>query len=154
MQFLRSIHFQVWDGIGNSRSVLLMYVVSFCGPKNTSTITSKYVNILFFLCTQLFMEPRQSACWITSLPRWCNWEIGSTLRMALTCAYMGHQSYCYHIYSSQATIFYFSDTVHFSARSLTYEMLRWAVLMDHYFVSGLLYSPMSGLSIRTLKFED
>ena len=31
---------------------------------------------------------------------------------------------CYHIYSSQATIFYFSDTVHFSARSLTYEMLR------------------------------
>ena len=31
---------------------------------------------------------------------------------------------CYHIYSSRATIFYFSDTVHFSARSLTYEMLR------------------------------
>ena len=31
---------------------------------------------------------------------------------------------CYHIYSSQATIFYFSYTVHFSARSLTYEMLR------------------------------
>ena len=31
---------------------------------------------------------------------------------------------CYHIYSSQATIFYFLDTVHFSARSLTYEMLR------------------------------
>ena len=31
---------------------------------------------------------------------------------------------CYHIYSSKATIFYFSDTVHFSARSLTYEMLR------------------------------
>ena len=27
---------------------------------------------------------------------------------------------CYHIYSSQATIFYFSDTVHFSAKSLTY----------------------------------
>ena len=31
---------------------------------------------------------------------------------------------CYHIYSSWATIFYFSDIVHFSARSLTYEMLR------------------------------
>ena len=31
---------------------------------------------------------------------------------------------CYHIYSSRATIFYFSDTVHFSAKSLTYEMLR------------------------------
>ena len=31
---------------------------------------------------------------------------------------------CYHIYSSQDTIFYFSNTVHFSARSLTYEMLR------------------------------
>ena len=55
---------------------------------------------------------------------------------------------CYHIYSSQTTIFYFS------ARSLTYEMLRWVVLMDHYFVSGLLYSPMSGLSLRTLRFED
>ena len=61
---------------------------------------------------------------------------------------------CYHIYSSQATIFYFSNTVHFSARSLTYEMLRWAVLMDHYYISGLLYSPMSGLSLRTLRFED
>ena len=31
---------------------------------------------------------------------------------------------CYHIYSGQATIFYFSDTIHFSAKSLTYEMLR------------------------------
>ena len=31
---------------------------------------------------------------------------------------------CYHIYSSQVTIFYFSDTIHFSARSLTYEMLK------------------------------
>ena len=31
---------------------------------------------------------------------------------------------CYHIYSSRATIFYFSDTVHFSVKSLTYEMLR------------------------------
>ena len=61
---------------------------------------------------------------------------------------------CYHIYSSRATIFYFSDTVHFSARSLTYEMLRWAVLTDHYFIRGLLYSPMSGLSLRTLRFED
>ena len=30
---------------------------------------------------------------------------------------------CYHIYSSQATIFYFPDTVNFLARSLTYEML-------------------------------
>ena len=59
-----------------------------------------------------------------------------------------------HIYSSQATIFYFSDTVHFSARSLTYEMLKWAVLMDHYYISGLLYSPMSGLSLKTLRFED
>ena len=61
---------------------------------------------------------------------------------------------CYHIYSSRATIFYFSDTVHFLARSLTYEMLRWAVLTDHYFVSGLLYSPMSRLSLRTLRSED
>ena len=61
---------------------------------------------------------------------------------------------CYHIYSSQATIFYFSDTIHFSARSLTYEMLRWAVLMDHYYISGLLHSPMSTLSLRTLRFED
>ena len=61
---------------------------------------------------------------------------------------------CYHIYSSQATIFYFLDTVHVSARSLTYEMLRWAVLMDHYYISGLLYSPISGLSLRTLRFED
>ena len=26
--------------------------------------------------------------------------------------------------------------------------------MDHYFVSGLLYSPMSGLSLRTLRSED
>ena len=60
---------------------------------------------------------------------------------------------CYHIYSSQATIFYFSDTVHFSTRSLTYEMLRWAVLSDHYFICGLLYSPMSGLSLGTLRFE-
>ena len=31
---------------------------------------------------------------------------------------------CYHIYSSRATIFYFSDLVHFSAISPTYEMLR------------------------------
>ena len=31
---------------------------------------------------------------------------------------------CYHIYSSKATIFYFSDAVHFSARYLTYEMMR------------------------------
>ena len=31
---------------------------------------------------------------------------------------------CYHIYGSRATIFYFSDIVHFWARSLTYEMLR------------------------------
>ena len=31
---------------------------------------------------------------------------------------------CYHIYSSQDTIFYFSDTIHFSARSITYEILR------------------------------
>jgi len=31
---------------------------------------------------------------------------------------------CYHIYSSHATIFYFLDTIHFSAKSLTYEMLR------------------------------
>ena len=61
---------------------------------------------------------------------------------------------CYHIYSSQATMFYFSDTVHFSTRSLTYETLRWAILMDHYFICGLLYSPMSGLSLRTLRFED
>ena len=61
---------------------------------------------------------------------------------------------CYHIYSSHATIFYFSDTVHFSVRSLTYEMLRWAVLMYHYYISGLLYSPMLGLSLRTLRFED
>ena len=61
---------------------------------------------------------------------------------------------CYHIYSSQATIFYFSDTVHFSARSLTYEMLRWAFLMDHFCISGLLYVPMLGLSLRTLRFED
>ena len=61
---------------------------------------------------------------------------------------------CYHIYSSQATIFYFLDTVHFSARALTYEMLRWAVLTDHYCISGLLYSPMSELSLRTLRFED
>ena len=61
---------------------------------------------------------------------------------------------CYHIYSSRATIFYFLDTVHFSARSLTYEMLRWAVLTDHYFIRGLLYSPMSRLSLRTLRFED
>ena len=61
---------------------------------------------------------------------------------------------CYHIYSSQATIFYFSDTVFFSARSLTYEMLRWAVLPNHYCICGLLYSPMSGLSLRTLRFED
>ena len=61
---------------------------------------------------------------------------------------------CYHICSSQATIFYFSDTIHFSARSLAYEMLRWAVLTDHCFVSGLLYSPMSGLSLKTLRFED
>ena len=60
---------------------------------------------------------------------------------------------CYHIYSSQVTIFYFSDTVHFSARSPTYEMLRWAISTDH-FVSGLLYSPMSGPSLRTLRFED
>ena len=42
----------------------------------------------------------------------------------------------------------------FSARSLTYEMLRWAVLMDHYYISGLLYSPMLGPSLRTLRFED
>ena len=48
----------------------------------------------------------------------------------------------------------FSDTIHFSARSFTYEMLRWAVLTDHYFVSGLLYSSMSELSLRTLRFED
>ena len=61
---------------------------------------------------------------------------------------------CYHIYSSQATIFYFLDTVNFSARSLTYEMLRWAFLMDHCCIGGLLYSPMSGLSLRTLIFED
>ena len=61
---------------------------------------------------------------------------------------------CYHIYSSQATIFYFSDKVHFSARSLTYEVLRWAFLMDHFCISGLLYSPMPGPSLRTLKFED
>ena len=27
-------------------------------------------------------------------------------------------------------------------------------LMDHYYISGLLYSPMSELSLRTLKFED
>ena len=46
------------------------------------------------------------------------------------------------------------QTVHFSARSLTYEMLRWAVLMDHYCISGLLFSPMSRLSLRTLIFED
>ena len=39
----------------------------------------------------------------------------------------------------------------FSARSLTYEMLRWTVLTDHYFVSGLLYSLMSGMSLRTLR---
>ena len=44
---------------------------------------------------------------------------------------------CYHIYSSRATIFYFSDTVHFLARSLTYEMLRWAVFTDHYFIPDL-----------------
>ena len=31
---------------------------------------------------------------------------------------------CYHIYSSHDTIFYFLDTVHFSARFLAYEMLR------------------------------
>ena len=31
---------------------------------------------------------------------------------------------CYHIYSSQDIIFYFSDTVQFSVKSLTYEMLR------------------------------
>ena len=61
---------------------------------------------------------------------------------------------CYHIYSSRATIFYFSDTVHFSARSLSDEMPRWAVLSDHYFVGGLLYSLMSGLSLRTFSFED
>ena len=36
----------------------------------------------------------------------------------------GPQGFCYHIYGSQVTIFYFSDTVDFSARSLTYEMLR------------------------------
>ena len=41
----------------------------------------------------------------------------------------------------------------FSARSLTYEMLRWAILTDHYFVSGLLYFLMSGLSL-TLRFEE
>ena len=61
---------------------------------------------------------------------------------------------CYHIYSNQATIFYFSETILFSAKSLTYEMLRWGVLSDHYFICGLLYSPMSGLSLRTLRFED
>ena len=44
---------------------------------------------------------------------------------------------CYHIYSSQDTIFYFSDSVYFSAGSPTYEMLRWAALMVHYVVSGL-----------------
>ena len=46
------------------------------------------------------------------------------------------------------------QTVLFSARSLTYEMLRWATLMDHYYISGLLYSLMSGLNLRTLRFED
>ena len=61
---------------------------------------------------------------------------------------------CYHIYSSRATIFYFSDTVHFSARSLTYKMLRWEVLMDHFCINGLLYSPMLELSLRTVRFED
>ena len=61
---------------------------------------------------------------------------------------------CYHIYSSQATIFYFSDTIHFSARSLSGEKLRWTILSDHYFFCGLPYSPMSGLSLRTLRFED
>ena len=30
---------------------------------------------------------------------------------------------CYHIYRNQDTIFYFSDTLHFSAISLTYEMV-------------------------------
>ena len=64
------------------------------------------------------------------------------------------QGSCYHIYSSQATIFYFLDTIHFSARSLTYEMLRWAVLTDHYCIGGLLYSPMSRMSLRTLRSED
>ena len=34
------------------------------------------------------------------------------------------KEFCYHIYSSQATIFYFSDIVHFSARSLTYSVTR------------------------------
>ena len=63
-------------------------------------------------------------------------------------------SFCYHIYSSRATIFYFSDTIHFSARSLTYEMLRWAVLPNHYYICGLLYSPKSGPSLRTLRSED
>ena len=33
-------------------------------------------------------------------------------------------------------------------------MLRWAFLMDHFCISGLLYSPMPGLSLRTLRFED
>ena len=61
---------------------------------------------------------------------------------------------CYHIYSSQATIFYFSDIVHFSARSLTYEMLRWTFFMDRDYICGIWNSPMSGLSLKTLRFED
>ena len=42
----------------------------------------------------------------------------------------------------------------FSARSPTYEMLRWAFFMDHDYICGLLNFPMSGLSLRTLRFED
>ena len=67
---------------------------------------------------------------------------------------MSECRYCYHIYSSQATIFYFSDTVHFSARSLTLWDVEMSILMDHVYISGLLYSPMLGLSLRTLRFED
>ena len=48
----------------------------------------------------------------------------------------------------------FQTQYFFSARSLTYEMLRWAFFMDHDYICGLLYSPMSGLSLRTLRFED
>ena len=49
---------------------------------------------------------------------------------------------------------HFRPQISSNARSLTYEVLRWAVLTDHYCISGLWYSPMSGLSLRTVRFED
>ena len=52
------------------------------------------------------------------LLRWYEGEVGEIKQLVLA------GTKCYHIYSSRATIFYFSDTINFSARSLTYEMLR------------------------------